>query len=183
MEVLSQLRKSGGNITASYKGINVPKTFPKEAELCSTGAENKWLSVTFVSEHFKHGLEALSCSPWHGSGELLFQCSSYSWWSFSLLMSLGLRPIILGHSRFTELEAPGLQISHINLPICSKMSHMRAPCHKAMITTLACLLTVFWKKTNYHLPTAFNRNFFRSINVLNCTQEPKDWLNRFVHQK
>lgn len=63
MEVLPQLRKSGGDIIASYKSINVPKTFPKEAELCSTGAENKELSVTFVSEHFKHSLEALSCSP------------------------------------------------------------------------------------------------------------------------
>lgn len=63
MEVLPQLRKSGGDIIASYKSINVPKTFPKEAELCSTGAENKWLIVTFVSEHFRHGLEAFSCSP------------------------------------------------------------------------------------------------------------------------
>lgn len=74
MEVLPQLRKSGGDIIASYKSINVPKTFPKEAEFCSTGAENKELSVTFVSEHFKHSLEALSCSPWHGFGQLLFQC-------------------------------------------------------------------------------------------------------------
>lgn len=74
MEVLPQFRKSGGDIIALYKSINAPKTFPKEAELCSIGAENKWLSVTFFSEHFRHGLEALSFSPWHGLGELLIQC-------------------------------------------------------------------------------------------------------------
>lgn len=58
--------------------------------------------------------------------------------------SLGLRPVILGHSRLRELEAPGLQISHINPPIHSKMAHVRAqPFHKPVITTLACLPTVF----------------------------------------
>lgn len=62
MEVLPQLRMSVGNMVASHKGTNVPKTFPKEAELCSTGDENKCLNVTFVSKHFKHGPEALSCS-------------------------------------------------------------------------------------------------------------------------
>lgn len=56
MQVLPQLRKSGGDIIASYKSINAPKALPKEAELCSTGAENKWLNVIFVSEHFKHSL-------------------------------------------------------------------------------------------------------------------------------
>lgn len=55
MQVLPQLGKSGGDVVTSYKGINVPKTFPKEAELCSTGDENKWLNVTSVSKHFKHG--------------------------------------------------------------------------------------------------------------------------------
>lgn len=63
MEVLPQLRKSGGDIIALYKSINAPKTFPKEAELCSTGAENKWLSVTFFSEQFRHDLLALSAPP------------------------------------------------------------------------------------------------------------------------
>lgn len=172
MEVLPQLRKSGGDIIASYKSINVPKTFPKEAELCSTGAENKRLIVTFVSEHFRHGLEAFSCSPWHGFGDLLIQCTvPTDGVIFPVVVPdspfLDLRPSILGHSKFRELKAPGLQI---NLPICSKMAHVRAhPFNKAVITTLTCLPTVFRKKTDYHLPTAFDRIFFRNINVLNCT--------------
>ena len=88
MQVLSQVRKSGGDMVASHKGTNVPKTFPKEAELCSIGDEHKWLNVTFVSKHFKHGPEALSCSSWHGLGKSSLPVHpAHSWWSFSLLCS------------------------------------------------------------------------------------------------
>lgn len=149
MEVLPQLRKSGGDIIALYKSINAPKTFPKEAELCSTGAGNKWLSVTFFSELFRHDLLALSAPP-----DMVLVNFSSSALSPQLVvifpvvvaesLSLGLWPSTLGHSRFRELKAPGLQISQVNLPICSKMAHVKAhPFHKAVITTLACLPTVF----------------------------------------
>lgn len=149
MEALPQLRKSGGDIIASYKSINVPKTFSKEEELCSTGAENKWLSVTLVSEHFKQSLKALSCFPWHGFGELLIQCIVPT--AAGHCSCCGPRkPMFESQSKYSGTQKvhraapPGLQTSHINLPISSKMAHMRAPpFHKALITTLACLPTVF----------------------------------------
>lgn len=123
MEALPQLRKSGGDIIASYKSINVPKTFPKEEKLCSAGAGNKWLSGTFVSEHFIHSLEALSCSPWHSFAELLIQCIVPT--AGGHFPCCGPRKPISGsqtkYPGFRELKAPGLQISHKNLPICSKM--------------------------------------------------------------
>lgn len=135
MKVLPQLRKSGGDIIASHKSTNVPKTFTKEAELCFTGDESKWLNVTFVSKRFKHGPEALSCSPGHGLGKPPLPAHrSHSWWSFSLLCSQEAHLWVSqtnhpGTERSRGLEAPELQISHINLPICSKMAHVRNVAH------------------------------------------------------
>lgn len=83
-----QLRRSGGDVDLSHGGTNVATASPKEAELCSTGGEHKWLNVTFMPKQFKHGPEALSCSPRHSLGKLsLPVCRSHSWWSFSLLCS------------------------------------------------------------------------------------------------
>lgn len=149
MEVLPQLRKSGGDIIALYKSINAPKIFPKEAELCSTGAENKWLSVTFFSEQFRHGLLALSCSPWHGFGELLIQCIVPTTGgnfpccghrkpvSGSLTKYPGTQQVQRAEGTWTS-NIPGKPSNMLQDGSCESSSFSQA-----VITTLACLPTVF----------------------------------------
>lgn len=45
------------------------------------------------------------------------------------LISGSLSPTILEQSRSRELEAPELQVRHVNLPICSEMAHVRNVAH------------------------------------------------------